>query len=43
MDSQEFRDTEAAIDEALEQAERGDGISLEDFDKDMRAKYGIQR
>ena len=26
-----------------EQADRGKGISLEEFDKSMRAKYGIQR
>lgn len=43
MDQAEFRETKAAIGEALEQADRGEGISLEEFDKNMRAKYGIQR
>jgi Arc/MetJ-type ribon-helix-helix transcriptional regulator len=43
MDEEEFRQTRAAINEALEQAERGEGTSLEDFDKGMRARYGIQR
>ena len=43
MDEEEFRDTKAAIDEARDQAERGEGISLDDFDQRMRAKYGIQR
>jgi Arc/MetJ-type ribon-helix-helix transcriptional regulator len=43
MDDAEFRDTKAAVGEALEQADRGQGISLEDFDRSMRAKYGISR
>ena len=43
MDQAELRETKAAIGEALEQADRGEGISLEEFDKNMRAKYGIQR
>ena len=43
MDEAEFRETKAAIGEALEQADRGEGISLEEFDENMRAKYGIQR
>jgi Arc/MetJ-type ribon-helix-helix transcriptional regulator len=43
MDEAEFRATKAAVDEALEQAERGEGLSLEDFEKNRRAKYGIQR
>ena len=43
MDEEEFRQTRAAIDEALDQAGRGEGISLEEFDKGMRARYGIQR
>jgi Arc/MetJ-type ribon-helix-helix transcriptional regulator len=43
MDEEELRATKAAVDDALEQAERGEGVSLEDFEKNMRAKYGIQR
>jgi Arc/MetJ-type ribon-helix-helix transcriptional regulator len=43
MDEGELRNTKAAVDEALLQAERGEGASLEDFDKTMRAKYGIPR
>jgi Arc/MetJ-type ribon-helix-helix transcriptional regulator len=43
MDEAEFRDTKAAIDEALERANRGEGIALEDLDHNMRAKYGISR
>jgi predicted transcriptional regulator len=43
MDEPEFRETKAAIDEALEQADRGEGTPLEEFDHHMRAKYGISR
>ena len=43
MDEDEFREAKTAIEEALEQAERGDGVALADFDHTMRAKYGIQR
>ena len=43
MDEEEFRQTRAAIDEALDQAGRGEGISLEEFDMGMLARYGIQR
>ena len=43
MDLAEFGETKAAVDEALEQADRGEGISLEEFEKQMRSKYGIQR
>ena len=43
MDGEEFRDAAAAIDQALGQAERGEGISLEEFDRRMRSKYGIAR
>jgi Arc/MetJ-type ribon-helix-helix transcriptional regulator len=37
MDEEEFRDTKAAIDEARDQAERGEGTSLDEFDRSMRA------
>ena len=43
MDEEEFRETKAAIDEALAQAERGEGVSIEEFDQKMRARYGIPR
>ncbi|MFN7923922.1 MAG: hypothetical protein U0Q16_27720 [Bryobacteraceae bacterium] len=39
MTDSEFLDVKAAIEEGLEQADRGEGISLEDFDRRMRAKY----
>jgi predicted transcriptional regulator len=42
-DEQEFRDTKAAIDEALAQAERGEGRPAEEVFADLRAKYGISR
>lgn len=41
MDGQEFRETKAAIDEALEQGERGEGRSVEEVFANLRAKYGI--
>ena len=43
MDEEEFQETRAAIDEALGQADRGEGVSLQEFDQNMRAKYGIRR
>jgi Arc/MetJ-type ribon-helix-helix transcriptional regulator len=43
MDAEEFQETRAAIDEALAQADRGEGVSLHEFDQNMRAKYGIRR
>ncbi len=43
MDGAEFREVKAAVAEGLQQAERGEGISLEDFDQKLRVKYGIQR
>ena len=42
-DEQEFLDTKAAIDEALEQGERGEGRPAEQVFADLRAKYGISR
>jgi Arc/MetJ-type ribon-helix-helix transcriptional regulator len=41
MDEEEFRETKAAIDEALEQGERGEGRPAEAVFADMRAKYGL--
>jgi Arc/MetJ-type ribon-helix-helix transcriptional regulator len=43
MDELEFRDTKAAIDEALEQGERGEGRPAEEVFATLRAKYGIPR
>jgi hypothetical protein len=34
-----FEDVQAAVREGPEQAERGEGISLEEFDQQMRRKY----
>ena len=41
MDEEEFRETKAAIDEAVEQGERGAGRQAEEVFADLRAKYGI--
>ena len=43
MDEEEFRETKAAIDEALEQGQRGEGRPAEEVFADLRAKYGISR
>jgi Arc/MetJ-type ribon-helix-helix transcriptional regulator len=43
VDEPEFRDTKAAIDEALEQGEHGEGRPAEQVFADLRAKYGISR
>jgi hypothetical protein len=43
MDGQEFRDTKAAIDEALEQDVRGEGRTAEEVFANLRAKHGISR
>jgi Arc/MetJ-type ribon-helix-helix transcriptional regulator len=43
MSEAEFLDSRAAIDEALDQAKRGEGVTLEEFENDMRTKYGISR
>jgi hypothetical protein len=43
MDDEESRDTKAAIDQALEQGERGEGRPAEQVFEDLRAKYGIPR
>ena len=40
-DEEEFRDTKAAIDEALEQGELGEGRPAEEVLADLRAKYGL--
>jgi len=43
MSGVDFLETKTAIREGLDQAERGETISLEEFDQNMRAKYGISR
>ena len=43
MDSAEFLEVKAAVAEGLQQAERGEGNSLEEFDQKLRVKYGLQR
>jgi Arc/MetJ-type ribon-helix-helix transcriptional regulator len=42
-DELEARDTKAAIDEALEQGERGEGRPAGEVFAALRAKYGISR
>jgi prevent-host-death family protein len=36
-------DTMAAVQEGLQQADRGEGMALDVFEKKMRKKYGISR
>jgi Arc/MetJ-type ribon-helix-helix transcriptional regulator len=43
MREDEFLKVKLAVAEAQEQAERGEGVSIDEFEKHMRAKYGIQR
>lgn len=43
MGEAEFAQVQAFVEEGLQQAARGEGVSLEEFDPKMRAKYGIQR
>jgi hypothetical protein len=43
MDEAEFIEVQGAIDQGLQQAARGEGVPLEEFDREMRAKNGIQR
>lgn len=42
MDEGEFLDVKFAIAEAQTQGDRGEGVSVEEFERSMRAKYGIQ-
>ena len=42
-DEGQIEEIKAAVREGLEQAERGEGASLEEFDQHMRRKYGIPR
>jgi Arc/MetJ-type ribon-helix-helix transcriptional regulator len=43
MDHDEIRQTQSAIGEALEQAQRGEGRPADEVFSDLRAKYGISR
>jgi Arc/MetJ-type ribon-helix-helix transcriptional regulator len=42
-DANEIRETREAVQRALSQSQRGEGIPLEAFDQKMRSKYGIPR
>ena len=43
IDEMEFRETKAAIDEAVEQGQRGEGRPAKDVFADLRARHGISR
>ena len=43
MDAEEFLATRSAVEQGLEEAEKGEGISLEEFDRMMRPRHGISR
>jgi hypothetical protein len=43
MDEQEFRETQAAIDEAREQSRRGEVRAAKRVFEELRAKHGIPR
>jgi len=39
----EFLATRSAVEQGLNEAEKGEGFSLEEFDRMMRARHGIPR
>jgi len=39
----EFLATRAAVEQGLQEAERGEGLSLEEFDQMMRSRHSITR
>jgi Arc/MetJ-type ribon-helix-helix transcriptional regulator len=43
MDAAEFLATRSAVDQGLDEAEKGTTIPLEEFDRMMRARHGISR
>jgi Arc/MetJ-type ribon-helix-helix transcriptional regulator len=43
MDDAEFLAARSAVEQGLEEAKKGEGISLEEFDQMMRARHGISR
>jgi len=42
-DAAEFSATRSAVEQGLDEAEKGEGITLEEFDQMMRARHGISR
>lgn len=43
MDDAEFQATRSAVEQGLDEAKKGEDISLEEFDQMMRARHGISR
>jgi len=43
MNAAEFLATRSAVDQGLEEAEKGEAVPLEEFDQMMRARHGISR
>ena len=43
MEATEFLAIRSAVEQGLSEAERGEGLSLEEFDQVMRARHGIPR
>jgi len=43
MDAAEFLATRSAVEQGLEETEKGEDIPLEEFDQMMRARHGISR
>jgi Arc/MetJ-type ribon-helix-helix transcriptional regulator len=43
MDTAEFLAARSAVEQGLSEAEKGEGVSLEQFDQMMRARHGISR
>ncbi len=41
MDQAEFHDVETAVEEGVQQGARGEGVSLEEFDRNMRSSASI--
>lgn len=42
MDESEFLDAKLAVAEAQAQGDRSEGVSAEEFERNMRTKFGIQ-
>jgi Arc/MetJ-type ribon-helix-helix transcriptional regulator len=43
MDAAELSATRSAVEQGLEEAEKGEAIPLEEFDRMMRTRHGISR